>query len=248
MEETISLRELMKTLRKRLGFIVLITLAAVLISGTVSYFIITPIYQASTQLLVNQARDEQPVFNPAEIQTNLQLINTYNVIIKSPAILDEVIEELELHMTVNELNNKITVQSEKDSQVVNVTVEDPDPQKAAEIANKVAAVFQDKIADIMNVDNVSILTKADVGKPASPVKPKPLLNMAVAFVAGILVSVGVAFLLEYLDNTVKSEQDIEQVLELPVLGVIAQFEEKDLQLEPEFEGTLKLRGETVGTK
>lgn len=248
MKETISLRELMATLKKRMNLIVLVTLTAVVISGAVSYFVMTPIYQSSTQLLVNQAKSEQPVYNPAEIQTNLQLINTYNVIIKSPAILDDVIKDLNLQMTVNELIEKITVQSEKDSQVVNVTVQDPDPNKAAEIANQIATVFQNKIAEIMNVDNVSILTKAEVGEKPSPVKPKPLLNIAIAFIVGLMAGVGIAFLLEYLDNTVKTEQDVEQLLNIPVLGAIATFEEQDLQRTSRSERRPRLRSETVGSK
>ncbi|GIN23165.1 YveK family protein [Siminovitchia fordii] len=248
MEETISLRELMETIRKRLNLIVLITMAAVLISGIVSYFVITPIYQSSTQLLVNQAKSDQPIVNPGEIQTNLQLINTYNVIIKSPAILDQVNKDLDMDMTVSQLNKKITVQSEKDSQVVNVTVQDPDPSKAAEIANQIATVFQKEIVDIMNVDNVSILAKAEVGESPSPVKPKPLINIAIAFVVGLMAGVGVAFLLEYLDNTVKTEQDVEKLLELPVLGAIATFEEQDMQKMSRTERSPRLRGETVGSK
>ncbi|RST74176.1 capsular biosynthesis protein [Siminovitchia acidinfaciens] len=248
MEETISLRELMETIRKRLNLIVLITMAAVLISGIVSYFVITPIYQSSTQLLVNQAKSDQPMYNPGEIQTNLQLINTYNVIMKSPAILDQVNEDLDLEMTVSQLNEKITVQSEKDSQVVNVTVQDPDPNKAAEIANQVATVFQKEIVDIMNVDNVSILAKAEVGENPSPVKPQPLLNMAIAFIVGLMAGVGIAFLLEYLDNTIKTEQDVEKMLELPILGVIATFEEQDMQGTSRTERKPSLRGETVGSK
>ncbi len=248
MEETISLRELMETIRKRLNLIVLITMAAVLVSGIVSYFVITPIYQSSTQLLVNQAKSDQPMVNPGEIQTNLQLINTYNVIIKSPAILDQVSKDLDLGMTVSQLNEKITVQSEKDSQVVNITVQDPDPNQAAEIANQIATVFQAEIIDIMNVDNVSILAKAEVGETPSPVKPRPLLNIAIAFVVGMMAGVGVAFLLEYLDNTVKTEQDVEKLLELPVLGAIATFEEQDMQKTSRIERSPRMRGETLGSK
>ncbi|RST59494.1 capsular biosynthesis protein [Siminovitchia terrae] len=248
MEETISLRELMGTIRKRLNLIVLITMATVLISGIVSYFVITPIYQSSTQLLVNQAKSDQPMVNPGEIQTNLQLINTYNVIIKSPAILDQVNEDLDLGMTVSQLNEKITVQNERDSQVVNITVQDPDPNKAVEIANQIATVFQKEIVNIMNVDNVSILAKAEVGETPSPVKPKPLLNIAIAFVVGIMAGIGIAFLLEYLDNTVKTEQDVEKLLELPVLGAIATFEEQDMQKMSRIERSPRLRSETLGSK
>jgi len=248
MEETISLKDLMQTLRKRINLIILITMTAVVISGAVSYFVLTPIYQSSTQLLVNQSKSDQPVYNPAEIQTNLQLIETYNVIIKSRAILEPVVKELKLDMTATELDSKITVQSEKGSQVVNITVQDPNPNKAADIANKVAEVFQDKISSLMNVDNVSILTKAEVGANASPIKPQPLLNIAVAFVVGAMAAVGLAFLLEYLDNTVKTEQDIEKVLGLPVLGAIATFEEQDMERTTRTERSTRVRSETVGSK
>ncbi|WP_366161322.1 Wzz/FepE/Etk N-terminal domain-containing protein [Bacillus infantis] len=221
MEETISLKELFQTLKKRLVLILSIAFVAVATSGLISYFYLTPIYQSSTQLLVNQAKSDQPVFNPGEIQTNLQLINTYNVIIKSPAILDLVKEELDLDITTSQLDSKITVGSQKDSQVLAITVQDPDANMAADIANTTANVFQREIVKIMNIDNVSILAKAELTDNPSPVKPNKMMNMAIALVVGLMTGVGLAFLLEYLDNTVKTEQDIEKMLDLPVLGTIA---------------------------
>lgn len=248
MEETISLKELFQTLKKRLALIIMITAIATLTSGVVSYFFITPIYQASTQLLVNQSRGDQQFFQYNEIQTNLQLINTYNVIIKSPAILEKVVERLNLEESVDQLNEKVTVNSEKNSQVVNIIVQDPNPNRAAEIANTIAAVFKNEIKQIMNVDNVSILSTAEVKENQAPVKPQPMLNMAIAFVVGFMTGVGIAFLLEYLDNTVKSEQDIERVLELPVLGVVSKI---DVELEGQSQPTseaknARVRGESYG--
>ncbi|KIL49872.1 YveK family protein [Jeotgalibacillus soli] len=226
MEETISLKELFGTLKKRIMMIIVITLVAVSISGAVSFFVITPIYQSSTQLLVNQEKSEQPNLNVSDIQANLQLINTYNVIIKSPVILDKVAEQMDGAFTTGELNSKITVQTERDSQVVNLSVQDPDPYVAAEIANKTAAVFQEEIVNLMSVDNVSILAPAEVSPGQSPVSPQPFLNMAIALVVGLMVGVGVAFLLEYLDNTIKTEQDIEKTLALPLLGVIGTMDQQ----------------------
>jgi capsular polysaccharide biosynthesis protein len=227
MEETISLKDLMETVRKRIFLILSITIIAVIASAAISFFVITPIYQTSTQLLVNQAKSDQAVFNPAEIQTNLQLINTYNVIIKSPKILDKVNDNLKLGWTTSELNSKITVQTETDSQVVNLSVQDEDPYRAAKIANETAEVFQQEIPSIMNVDNVSVLSKAEIGKNQAPIKPQPLLNIAIALVVGLMVGVGIAFILEYLDNSLKTEQDIENYLGLPVLGTITTIKEHD---------------------
>ncbi|PFP30859.1 capsular biosynthesis protein [Bacillus sp. AFS073361] len=249
MEETISLKELLQTLRKRLSLILSITFIAVLISGVVSYFFLTPIYQASTQLLVNQSKNDQSTYQYNEVQTNLQLINTYNVIIKSPAILEKVIKDLNLDMTVKELNEKITVQNEKDSQVVNLSVQDMSASNAAKIANKTAAVFQEEIVKIMNVDNVSILAKATVVDDSSPIKPRPLLNIAIALVVGLMAGVGLAFLLEYLDNTVKDEQEIEKLLGLPVLGVIATMDHSQMKVKQKkfAKQNAKLRGERIGS-
>lgn len=223
MEETISLKELFGTLKKRMTLIIVITLLAVSASALISYFLITPVYQSSTQLLVNQEKSDQPNLNVSDIQANLQLINTYNVIIKSPVILDKVSEQMNGEFTAGQLNEKITVQTEQDSQVVNVSVQDPDPYVAADIANKTASVFQDEIVELMSVDNVSILTPAVVSQGQSPVSPQPFLNMAIALVVGLMIGVGLAFLLEYLDNSIKTEQDIEKVLDLPILGVVGQI-------------------------
>jgi capsular polysaccharide biosynthesis protein len=248
MEETISLRELLETLKKRLVLIVLITISAVLVSGVVSYFFLTPIYQASTQILVNQAKNDQALYQYNQVQTNLSLINTYTAIIKSPVIMDKVAVQLGLDMTGDQLNSKITVGSEKDSQVVNLSVQDPDPKLAADIANTTATVFRDNIKNIMNVDNVSILTENVKASP-SPIKPRPLLNIAIAAVVGLMAGVGIAFLLEYFNNTIKNEQDIEKILGLPILGVIATIGDQkleDLTAKRAARPTSSTRGENFG--
>jgi len=246
MEETISLKELFQTIKKRMSMILLITFTAVAVSGILSYFVLTPIYSVSTQILVNKTSDDIQ-YNYSEVQTNLQLINTYNVIIKSDRILDIVAEEVNGNFTASQLKEKITVSSEQNSQVITLAVEDEDPNTAATIANKTAEVFQNQIAEIMKVDNVSILAKAEVSETLSPVKPKPLLNIAIALVVGLMAGVGVAFLLEYLDNTIKTESDIEKLLELPVLGVISTISESDLQAAPEQgRASRGVRGESIG--
>jgi capsular polysaccharide biosynthesis protein len=230
MEETISLKEIFQTIRKRILLILSLTLGATLVSAILSYFYLTPIYQSTAQFIVNQKHQDPTMsYNVNDIRSNVELINTYSVIIKSSAILDQVIDELGLDLTVSELEEKVEVSSAENSQVVNVTVEDPDVVVATNLANKVVEVFQQQVPILMNVDNVQILSKAEVPANPSPVKPNPTLNMAIAFVLGAMIGVGLAFLLEYLDSTIKSEQDIEKHLGLPVLGVISKFTEDDLR-------------------
>lgn len=232
MEETISLKEIFEVIKKRLLLIIALVLGAALIAAIISYFVLTPTYQNSSQFLVNQSQqDPNSQFTQTDIRTNVELINTYNVIIKSPAILDEVAAELNLNMSSAQLSNKIQVSSAEQSQVVTVTATDPNPKVATDLANTTVQIFQEKIPDLMNVDNVSILSEAQVSANPSPVAPNPVLNIAIALVLGAMVGVGIAFLLEYLDNTIKSENDIEKKLQVPVLGVISHIDDSDIRME-----------------
>ncbi|MCM3018710.1 YveK family protein [Priestia megaterium] len=252
MEETISLRDLFQVLRKRLWLIALIAIIAATISAVISFFALTPVYQTSTQILVNQAKSEQQLYNAGAVQTNVQLISTYNDIIKSPAILDTVIEKLKLDGSAKSLSGQIQVTSAENSQVALITVQDTNAKRATEIANTTASVFQQKVPKIMNmnIDNVSILSKADLATSKSPVKPQPILNIAIALVVGLMIGIGLSFLLEYLDNTIKTEQDIENLLELPVMGVITSIKDipKATNVQrPDMKARIAERGETFGS-
>jgi len=225
-EMELDLREIFGILKRRKKLIVLITLLTTLASGVFSSFFITPIYDASTEILVNKSENEQgSVYNINDINTDLKLISTYSVIIKSPRIIDIVIEEYKFDILEEELVNKIKINTVKDSQVMKITVEDPDQHDAARMANAIAAVFKREIVNIMNVDNVQILTEAKNEAIPAPVKPNTTLNIAIAFVLGLMVSVGLSFLLEYLDNTIKTEEEVERLLGYPVLGIIGTIED-----------------------
>lgn len=232
MEETISLKEIFEIIKKRFLIIISFTIGAALIAAIVSFLFLTPIYQSSTQFIVNQNGQDQQgqqYIDQSTIRTNVELINTYNVIIKSNAILAEVAEELNLPYSAETLADKINVSSEQNSQVVTVSVKDPNPQRATEIANTTVRIFQDRIPEIMNVDNVHILTEAETKANPSPVEPKPMLNIAIATVLGIMIGVGLAFLLEYLDTTVRTEEDIEKKLGLTLLGTVSTIEAEDIR-------------------
>ena len=229
MEETISLQDIFYTLKKRIGLITVTTIAAIIIAAIISFFMITPMYQATTQILVNQQNTPSQQVTTSEIQTNLQLINTYSEIIKSPAILDIVIAELDLDLTASQLSSKIAVSNANNSQIVSVSVQDANHTVATDIVNTVSEVFKEEVIDLMKVDNVNILSPAVHVENPVPVSPNKTLNMAIAAVLGLMIGVGIAFLLEYLDTTVKTEKDIEDLLDLPVIGLVSPIAEKDAE-------------------
>ncbi|MEW4241080.1 Wzz/FepE/Etk N-terminal domain-containing protein [Priestia megaterium] len=250
MKETISLQELFAVLRKRLWLIVLIAIIAATVSAVISFFVLTPVYESKTQILVNQAKSDEQLYNTQAVQTNVQLINTYNDIIKSPAILDKVIKQLKLDGSAASLSSQIQVTSAQNSQVAQIVVQDTSAKHATDIANTTASVFQKEVPKIMNVDNVKVLSKAALGENASPVKPQPLLNVVIAMVVGLMIGAGLSFLLEYLDNTLKTEQDIENLLELPVMGVVTTIKDvpKATNVQrPDLTARVPQRGETFGS-
>ncbi|MFS0688846.1 Wzz/FepE/Etk N-terminal domain-containing protein [Sporosarcina sp. 179-K 8C2 HS] len=227
-EETISLHDLFRVLKRRSVFIISTALFAVILTGIISYFFLTPIYQASTQILINQKQTEQIQVNAQDIQTNIQLINTYTVIIKSPAILSKVIENLDLDTTPALLEKKIKVETTQDSQVIKISVNDPEHYKSVDIANTIVEVLQEEIQILMNVNNVYILSPAVYLENPLPAKPNPLLNMTIAAVSGLMIGVGIAFLINYLDMTVKTERDIEELLGFPVIGIVSPITEVEV--------------------
>ena len=161
---------------KRWKLIVLLVLTSTIISVIITYFFITPVYQASTQILVNQ-KNTQNQFDANLQRSNIELISTYSDIIKSPTILEKVIVKLKLTHSVEELNRNIKVDSQANSQMFSIYVEDINANRAVEIANTVSETFQEEISGIMSVDNVSILAQAKIGKNPTPITPKPVLNI-----------------------------------------------------------------------
>lgn len=231
MEETISLKEIFEVVKKRFLLILAFVLGAAVIAAAVSYFVLTPTYEANSQFIVNQKQQDQAVqYSVNDIRSNVELIQTYNVIITNSTILDEVIEILNLDYSAGSLAKTIKVSSEQNSQIVNVTATDPSPFVAADIVNTTVEVFQDKIPEIMDgADNVKVLSPAKVGPSPSPVAPNPKLNIAIAIVLGGMIGVGLAFLLEYLDNTIKTDEDVDKHLGLPVLGTISTIDDSDIR-------------------
>jgi len=226
MEEEISLVELFDIIKKRLALIINLTLVGVLLAAVYTFFIAVPEYSSTTQLLVNRTQQTE-VIQQSDINTNVQLINTYKDILKGPVILDEVREELDLDISHAALSNKLSISSENNSQVFSIAVNDTNPYDAAMIVNTTATVFQDKLDSIMNVDNVTVISEAVPN--LTPISPNNVLNVAIGLVLGGMIGVGLAFLLEFLDNTVKDEKFIVEDLGWTSLGRISEMTADELK-------------------
>jgi capsular polysaccharide biosynthesis protein len=138
-------------------------------------------------------------------------------------VLERVLTELNLGLSIESLRSNLVVNSESNTEIIRITIEDESPLQARDIANALALVFQQEVRDILFMDNVQIIDAAKI--PQSPIRPQPMLNILIAGFLGVMAGLGLVFLIEYLDNTIKTPEDVQRYLDLPILGAIPSFDE-----------------------
>lgn len=229
MMNTIGMLDLFKLLKKRWWVIVLLTLAGAGLTTILTNYVLIPQYTTTTQLLVSRQDMNTQSIELGEIETNIQMINTYRDIIEDPVVIDKVRNELENNLSENELQQKIDVITQDDSQIFGIKVTDTDPNRAAEIANLVADTFQENINGIINVENVAILSKAKVN--SDPISPNLLLNQIVGLLVGFLLGLILSIILETMDKKVHDEKIITEKLGWIHLGSITEMTKAEVTIE-----------------
>ena len=219
MEETIDLREYFAIIKKRFWIIALITVVAMVVSGVISFFMLSPVYESKSTLIVNTEKNEETqMITGDQFSVSQKLAVTYGEIIKSRAVLESVISNLKLDSEYEDLVEQITVSPVKDTQIISISVQDTNPKKARDIANEIPKVFEKEVKRITKANDIQVIDKAIL--PQGAIKPNKMMNVAIAAVLGMMIGLFVVFLIEYLDNKIKTPQDIEKHLGLSVIGVI----------------------------
>ncbi|BBK27852.1 Wzz/FepE/Etk N-terminal domain-containing protein [Staphylococcus arlettae] len=219
MKRAINITEISRIFKNYLLFIIILPLLSLVASIVVTFFLIEDKYVATTQLLINQKENTHQ--NVQDIQSNIQLINTYSEIVKSPRILGKVAKELKGQYEADEIKNFLNVTNQANTQVLNISIFHNDKEVAEQLANTVANVFKKEIPKIMKVDNVSLLSSAT--KTGHQVAPNVPLNLFIGWASGLLILCIIIFIKEITDKRIKSEQDVYDQMNLPVLGSIQYF-------------------------
>lgn len=218
MEQTdIDLHEIFRIMRRRLWVLVSLPLIAGLVAGVVSLYVLQPVYQASTTMWV--VKEGAGPISMNDVLLSRNLTKTYAEVARSRAVMLQVVETLQLQgLSLDALQKKLTVTSVRDTEILSFAVKDANPQTAAILADAVAEAFKAQISKSIKVDNVTVVDPAQV--PVAPISPRSKMNVALAIVLGGMAAVGLIFLLEYLDTTIKTPDDVARYLGLTVLGVI----------------------------
>ncbi|MCO4331571.1 Wzz/FepE/Etk N-terminal domain-containing protein [Staphylococcus hyicus] len=221
MENTVDLSKIILNLKKYIWLIIILPILLLTISAVISFFLISPKFEATTQILVNQEKAQDPIQQQQNVQGTLQQVNTYAEIVNSPRILEKVAKNLNNKYSVSSLKNNVEVQSSAQSQVITVNVHADSKSEAEKIANELIKVYKKEMPEIMDINNVSILSKAD--GTAKQVSPNIPMNLFLGFILGLILALLFIFIKELTDTRIKDEQDIEDHLKLPVLGSIKRF-------------------------
>ncbi|KAF0413145.1 chain-length determining protein [Pediococcus acidilactici] len=230
--QQISIDQVLGTLRKHIGLIFASTFIITLLAALVTFFVITPKYSATSQILVNRKlSDDMAGAQLQQTQADVQMINTYKDIITSPTVLREADEKLTglpgYKSGVDSLKGSISISSQQNSQVFSINAKSTNPNTAAKMANETAKVFKRKVVKIMNINNVSIVSKAVPNN--NPISPRPKLNITAGIVIGFLLGIVLAFLREFSDRTVTSEEFLTEELGLKGLGIISEIDENEIR-------------------
>ena len=213
--EEINLKELFDYVKERILIILIIILSVLVIGSIYSLFIKVPLYRStSTVVLVS----DNSSTTTSDVHLNNQLVATYSKIVTSPVVVEKVIQNLGLDYSNSTLVSKISVSTETGTQIIKISVSDPNKALAADITNEVVKVFSAEIKSIYNLSNVSVIGIA--GEAENPYNSNYLKDFLIYFLVGAVLALGIVFVVFYFDTSIKSAEEVENKLGLPVIGII----------------------------
>ncbi len=227
MEKEIDLRVVWGILRKNLVLIIIITVIFGIGAYLYSAFFIEKQYSASAMLIVNNKANDKTTVNATEINAAQDLAEVYSIIIKSDTVLTKVIDQLQLNMTYEQLNSKISVSSVNSTQVIKITMTHPNADFAQKVVAKLIEVAPPILADKVEAGSVKVISASTISNSGKPVSPSLRRNALIGALAGMVLVLLIIFLKEMLNNTFKTEDDILNTLNVPLIGIIPEVDGKE---------------------
>ena len=223
--EVIDLTEILSAVRQHLLELIFVTLAAALVGFTASKFLMTPKYDSSALMIVNTRQDVNANVTSDQINSATKLVSTYSIIIKSDTVLQQVIDNLGLNLTYAKLNKRVTVAAVDDTQVMKITVQSDSPEWARQVCEQIITVAPDVIKEAVEAGSVKVISNPSLA--TEPVSPNIMKNTMLAAAVGFVLVIGIIVLQVLLDNKINTEEDVTKYLDMTVLGVIPQYDQRE---------------------
>lgn len=222
-ETELDLREIFGLLLNKAGVIILTAVLGALIAFAFTKLLVTPLYQSTTQIYVmNKTSDNTQLVNASDLQSSTYLTKDYMVLVKSRPVLEQVIADMKLEMKAGDLAAKISVSTPTDTRILTISVTDPDPILAKMLADSIREAAKNQILSVMGVEAVNTVEESNL--PENPVSPNVKMNILIGFALGLLLSIAIVIIRFMLDDTIKTQDDVEKYLGLSVLGLIPEID------------------------
>ena len=215
MMEEIDLMELLSYFLEKSKIIIITVLVCLLCGLVYKGFIKDAMYKSDVSVVLVSKNSSM---SQNDIMVNQKLASTYRELVESRSVLSKVIKNLDLDYSIKELQEMIVVESVNDTEILKIVVSSKDPKEAVKIANETASAFEKEIIKIYNLENVSIVDKAMLAK--EPYNVNIIKDIIIYIGVGLVLSVGVLFVIYYFDNSVKSVEQIERQLGVAVIGTV----------------------------
>ena len=224
--EELDLKELFNIFWSKKVHIILIVLIFIALGVIYTVGFTTPMYTSSTTLLLagSESGGEETAnsITTTDITLNSKLVSTYSVLVRSKDVLSQVISNLGMDISWENLRNNVKVSSVEDTEVIEISVTTKNVEDSAKIANEIAKVFTEKVAEIYNINNVHVVDEAEVEYTPSNINHKK--DVIIFAFIGLVVAVIYVLIANMLDTTIKTAEDIEKEFKLPVLASIPVYE------------------------
>lgn len=215
-EMEIDLLELFHVLLRKVWLILICLVAGAVIVGGYTRFLITPQYSASATIYI--LSNTTSITSVADLQIGTELTGDFAEIARTRSVVNAVIDEVGLDESYEGLLSRLSTTNPSGTHLLKLTATDPDPQRAADIANAYAQVMASQIADIMNTDEPNIAEEAV--KPSAPASPNLLKNTALGGLAGAFLACLVIFIQFMLNDTIQTEEDVRKYLDINTLAAM----------------------------
>lgn len=221
-EREIDLAELFGALRPYILHVVLVALICGMLSFLYTKLLVKPVYESSASIVVNNRRNDEGFVTTDELNSARNLANLYAIVIKSDSVMTPVLDTVNVDLTSQQLADKVSVSSVNNTSVIRIAVTDTDPNMALKYVEEIVDVAPEVIVDKVEAGSVSVISEASL--PADPISPNTMMNVLIATVLGAMAIIGFVLLRYFLDRSVKSEEELERILGLPVISVIPSLE------------------------
>ena len=237
MEDIIKFEDIIKALKNGWKMIVTITIICTLSAALISYFLIKPKYETTVKVFIGKKttvehskyqnnNNNNVGYDSSEVSMYQNLMQTYAQVITTKDSIGLALKSIGIpttQATIDSILGGLSVSTSKDTQILDITYKSTNKNEMVPIVNSITNAFITQSKKLISNGNVQVIEAPQT--PTLPISPNKKLNIIIGFIIGLILSVGIVFLLEYLDNSIKSADELERLLDIPVIGIIPEIKE-----------------------